>query len=1232
MKRSSYESDSESDDEGHHHAIVSSSSHHQDMSDDDIETNNSSSFSPQQKRNKLFSRSSSGTRDVKIISVLPDDFKSKIPFIDPQQQFLNNSSSGFSLEGKSRFEFYFMDATEMEGRIVLFGKVETIPNNFVSCCVRLEQVQKTIYFLPREPIDMNNVTSDLETKIHEELCEVLKISGDKFGFKFKERKYIFEDPEVPYNKSLAMVKVVIWNIKNFKSHLQEFRGSKMFSKVFHASTGGLEEFILKRKLMGPSWLTIDNFTVKTSGQLSWCKHEVTINEASHVKVSANSDRVPPPIVLMSLKVKTVFNEEKNSNEIAAVCGILQEYSFSGQSSGRKKFIIARKIDDSSVDSDNVLLELNETSLINRVFAQIQQYDPDMFIGHSFLSFELDILLQRWKSLRGTEGSLWSRLGRLRLSVFPMLQHAPGGMNESTKSEKDVLIGRIICDTYIAVKEYLREKSYSLEDLRISQLGETPLDKEIRNPLYDGNVAVTSKYFSSPEGLNNFCAFVEHDAQVSMDLVEKLSLIPLSKELTNAAGNLWNRTLIGSRSERIEYLLLHEFHKQKYILPDKSRAFGQKSRGKRAKYSGGLVLDPKSGFHHNYVLLLDFNSLYPSIILEKNICFSNFLYSDEEKEAHKNDKTVLPQVIQSLLSRRKQAQRQMEQANGVQKWQLDMRQRALKLTANSTYGCLGFVFSRFYCKPMAEAITTEGRNILTQTKQLIENTLRYSVIYGDTDSVMIASDTTNYDDALAKGEEIKKQINDSFRKGKGKLEIDIDGLFRRMLLLRKKKYGAIIHSKNKDGKIIQKLELKGLDMVRRDWCDLSRNVSQYIVDQILRPNEPADSQNQPTPEEIVANIHTHLREIADDVRNNRVPLDQYILTKALTKEPEQYTDAINHPHVQVALEMRRNGQAVRLHQRIPYVITVKKDGSSSSKVAERAVLPDVFIEEQKKGTMDIDYEWYLAQQVFPPVSRLCEYLQQTDNAMLAECLGLEKKYYRVSSTGDDDNMDEYKILSKQDEDNETEFDGIDLPQSYVCDACSNTVKMDLVETLRNTIQSHSNMDISLQTINLLNCPHCQAKLSTSKLINTTQLNIRKLQRTYYANELKPSASNYRANISDASTHVVSMQPGGYGVFNGAVVSVKQSFSSQDLQIRLRYLARMFDWNGSVKATFKKIEKEQYSSLEKLKAVVQEMQKADIEELNKIHAHVKKYLQRNARQIVNLDDLFQLYNRDVNSTLV
>ena len=151
---------------------------------------------------------------------------------------------------------------------------------------------------------------------------------------------------------------------------------------------------------------------------------------------------------------------------------------------------------------------------------------------------------------------------------------------------------------------------------------------------------------------------ENDCFLSLQLMFKMMVLPLTKQLTNLAGNLWTKSLQGKRAERIEYLLLHEFHKLKFVVPDKEtykmklakknakaaameddedgppppaaaddddddnnrRGNGQSGRKKPA-YMGGLVLEPKRGFYDKYVLLLDFNPLYPSIVQEYNICYT-----------------------------------------------------------------------------------------------------------------------------------------------------------------------------------------------------------------------------------------------------------------------------------------------------------------------------------------------------------------------------------------------------------------------------------------------------------------------------------------------------------------------------------------------------------------------------------------------------------------------------------
>jgi DNA polymerase alpha subunit A len=141
-----------------------------------------------------------------------------------------------------------------------------------------------------------------------------------------------------------------------------------------------------------------------------------------------------------------------------------------------------------------------------------------------------------------------------------------------------------------------------------------------------------------------------------------------------------------------------------------------------------------------------------------------------------------------------------------------------------YGCLGFSSSRFYAQAIAALITRTGRETLLKTKDIAENKLGQTVIYGDTDSIMINTGTSVVKEAINMGNKLKVETNMLYKC----LEIEIDGIYKSMLLLKKKKYAALIIENHgtPDEKITT--ELKGLDMVRRDWCPLSKNVGNFVL--------------------------------------------------------------------------------------------------------------------------------------------------------------------------------------------------------------------------------------------------------------------------------------------------------------------------------------------------------------------------------------------------------------------
>src|SRR5690606_26166460 len=131
----------------------------------------------------------------------------------------------------------------------------------------------------------------------------------------------------------------------------------------------------------------------------------------------------------------------------------------------------------------------------------------------------------------------------------------------------------------------------------------------------------------------------------------------------------------------------------------------------------------------------------------------------EPPVNRDAKGVLPRVIQMLVDRRRGVKQLLAtEKNDTKKKLLDIRQLALKLTANSMYGCLGFTYSRFYAMPLAELVTRKGSEALTLSKTIAETELGLNVIYGDTDSIMVYSGTDNVKDAKEMALTIKKSIN------------------------------------------------------------------------------------------------------------------------------------------------------------------------------------------------------------------------------------------------------------------------------------------------------------------------------------------------------------------------------------------------------------------------------------------------------------------------------------------
>ncbi|CDW53295.1 DNA polymerase [Trichuris trichiura] len=597
----------------------------------------------------------------------------------------------------------------------------------------------------------------------------------------------------------------------------------------------------------------------------------------------------------------------------------------------------------------VIVVPNERALLNLVLAKLQTLNPDVILGHDLIDFGLFNLIQRINHYKVPN---WSRLSRVRRSVLPKLMHTKGAL-------RDLVAGRLLCDIKTMAMEFIRAKGYSLQDLASHVLDEhwEPIEPE---------------GVKDSEQLLHLIEKCLAEAFVSWRICQKLRFLQLSMEITRVVGGIMSKTMMGGRAERTDYLLLHAFNSLGYVYPEKQFKKG-KTKRKKASYTGGLVLEPKKGFYDKYILLLDFNSLYPSIIQEYNICFTTV----ETKPKAGGDwipavpdlskpTGVLPCEIKRLVQSRRQVKQLMNSSCSPELYeQYNIRQQALKITANSVYGCLGFGASRFYAKPLAALVTSKGREILIETKDVVEK-LGLEVVYGDTDSLMIKTNSNDLDEVLSLG----KKVNKRYRL----LELEVDGVYKKLLLLKKKKYAALAMEQGADGQWTVKRELKGLDIVRRDWSEIAVLAGKRVVDQILSDLQVDD---------MLDNIMSYLGELALAIRNSALP--SYCLFQQLTKNPADYLDKAGQPHAAVALRMNSMGHHFQHGDVVDYVICL--DGTSNP-ATKRAY----HLKEVETQSLSIDVKYYLSQQVYPVVARLCEPIEGADVARLAECLGLDPSSY------------------------------------------------------------------------------------------------------------------------------------------------------------------------------------------------------------------------------------------------
>lgn len=521
---------------------------------------------------------------------------------------------------------------------------------------------------------------------------------------------------------------------------------------------------------------------------------------------------------------------------------------------------------------------------------------------------------------------------------------------------------------------------------------------------------------------------------------------------------------------------------------------------------------------------------------------------------------------------------------------DIKQLALKLTANSMYGCLGYTKSRFYARPLAMLTTFKGREILQSTKELAESR-SLQVIYGDTDSVMINANVDNVADALKVGHEFKKAVNERYRL----LEIDIDNIFRRILLQAKKKYAAI-NMVEVDAKFVEKMEVKGLDMKRREYCGLSKEISSRILDEILSGNETEVS---------IQRIHEYLREISAKMREQSVPVQKYIIFTQLGKAPKEYPNADSMPQVQVALRELARGKTMRKGDVVPYIITGDSK-QTSEPPAKRAYTPQDVTKADSGLSPDI--EWYIGKQIFPPVERLCANIAGTSTAQLAENLGLDIRRYASNNNTSGSGSNEFEVhpLESQIPDSVRFRDCTRL--SLRCRACKTSAPFEGLAASADRVKASG-----------VACPSCGALMSTLSIVAQVEAAIRAQTSRYYEGWLVCDDSSCGVRTRQMSVYGTRCL-GPKGLARDCLGRMRYEIGEREIYNQLVYFSSLWDVDKAKAKASGASENGEEGITAENKEKILALAEHNRVRFGTVKSVADKYLDKCGRQWVAMDTLF------------
>ena len=649
-----------------------------------------------------------------------------------------------------------------------------------------------------------------------------------------------------------------------------------------------------------------------------------------------------------------------------------------------------------VEGANIVCFESEKDLLMGFSAFLKTTDIDILTGWNIFGFDLEYICKR--AAKNNCPLEFYELGKLldvrtEDMVYKRLSSSALGDNMLKLLP---MSGRYIFDLFHEVKREKKLDSYSLNFVSETFLGDKKIDmppKEMFKRFVEGD----------PQKLSEVAEYCIKDTLLPHYLMDKLCTLLNLLEMAKAT---WvPLCYLSERGQQIKVFsqITRKARELGYMVP--TIRWG---KIEPQQYEGATVLEAVKGAYYVPITALDFEGLYPSIMMAHNLCYSTLVIDEKyanvpgvNYESFEIDgktykfaqdvPSLLPAILDELKQFRKQAKRDMARSTGQMKQVYNGKQLAYKVSMNSVYGFTGASRGILPCVPIAATTTAEGRHMIEQTKELVEREFRGAKVrYGDTDSVMVEFDCEGrtgmeaLEHSWALGERAAEMCNKLFKPPKN---LELEKVYWPYILYSKKRYAAKMWTQNKEGKMaMDYIDVKGLQLVRRDNIPYVRQVSKEILDIIL------ESKNSEAAKKLA-------HERAVELLSGKVPMEKLILSQKLADNYK--STSLPHVRVRDKIKEREPGSEPQSGDRVQFVLLTTGD-----KQFEKAEDPR-WVE---KHALPLDYQYYFTNKFMNPVCDLLEPLVDDPKQTIFGDL-LPKKKPRGKSKKIEDLFEQYESSRK-----------------------------------------------------------------------------------------------------------------------------------------------------------------------------------------------------------------------------